>query len=416
MFRQVSIKNWRQFAAVEIDFHDQLTILTGANGAGKTTILQLLNRHWGWNLQLVSAPRFTRKGQKKYWAGFWGEEELEEDDQQESPQQPPSHRQIGAIAYSNDQRAELWVPETVEATFAVDIRRMPRVDGVYVPSHRPPYVFQPVNEIPTQLDAKQQIFQAYLNELMARFTFNQRTQSPSFRIKSALISLATFGYGNEAVDRNDDAVKTFEGFQDILKTVLPKSLGFNRIHVRVPDIMLETSSGDFTFDAVSGGVAALIDVTWQIYMSSLLYEEFVVVIDEPEAHLHPALQQRLLPDLLSAFPQSQFIVATHNPFIVTSVPDSRVYVLDYNDEQRVASSELDLMNRAGSANEILRDVLGVPFTLPIWVDERMNDLVTRFAEETISEASLSDLRREMNELGLDHLFPDALARVLESVK
>lgn len=407
MFKKLVIHNWRQFSDIEVDFHARLTILTGANGTGKTTILQLLNRHWGWNLQFVSTPRFTSKGIRRYWAGFWSEE----DDQNESKPQPKL--KIGDIEYKDSAKAELFVPENVQETFAVEIRNQPALRGVFVPSHRPPYIFQRVEQIPAQLDAKDQIFKTYLNELMARFNAGGRTQSPAYRIKTSLISLATFGYGNEAVDRNEDAVKTFEGFENILRTILPPTLKFRRIRVRVPDVLLDTETGSFSFDAVSGGVAALIDISWQIFIYSLLFEDFVVIIDEPEAHLHPALQQRLLPDLLKVFPRTQFIVATHNPFVVSSVPDSNVYVLNYNEELKVESKFLDLVNKAGSANEILRDVLGVPFTLPIWVDDKIQEIIDDFSQKEITEESLAELRQKMSTIGLEHLFPETLTKLLQ---
>jgi len=216
MFKKLTINNWRQFREIEIDFHDRLTILTGANGAGKTTLLQLLNRHWGWNLQFVSTPRFTSKGIRKYWGGFWSE-----DEDKESESTPLPKQKIGEIEYRSSNKSELFVPANVQETFAIEIRNQPTICGVFVPSHRPPYIFQRVDQIPAQLDAKAQIFQTYLNELMARFNAGGRTQSPAFRIKTSLISLATFGYGNEAVDRNEDAIKTFEGFENILRIVLP---------------------------------------------------------------------------------------------------------------------------------------------------------------------------------------------------
>jgi len=411
MFSKIVIDNWRQYFHIDIDFHERLTVLTGANGAGKTTLFQLLNRHWGWNHQFVSTPRFSKEGVRKYWTGFWGKDAEEHDAE---PQQ--AQRQIGLIQYSSGHQTAMSVPENANETFDVQIHNRQELFGVYVPSHRPPYLYQKVEQIPTTLDAKEQIFQVYLLEQMNRFNVNHRTQSPAFRIKSSLMSLATFGYGNKAVKANDDAIKTYEGYQEILKTILPKSLGFQRLSVQVPDISLETSSGTFSFDAVSGGVAALIDVSWQIYMYSLLHKEFVVVIDEPEAHLHPALQQRLLPDLLKAFPNVQFIIATHNPFIVTSVRESNVYVLDYDESRRVCSTKLDMVNKAGSANEILRDVLGVPFTVPIWVDERLDELIREFGGHEVTEQSLTRLRDQMQEFGLAHLFPDALGRVLERTR
>ncbi len=48
IFRNIQIAGWRQYRSVNIALRDRLTILTGANGAGKTTILNLLSRDFGW--------------------------------------------------------------------------------------------------------------------------------------------------------------------------------------------------------------------------------------------------------------------------------------------------------------------------------------------------------------------------------
>lgn len=417
MFNELSLANWRQFSKVEITFHPRLTILTGANGSGKTTILHLLNRHWGWNLQYVSTPRWDRKGIRRYWTGFWQEDDEVKSVGESSQRSPaPSRRQIGSLSYQTAQSATLHVPENVAESFAVEIRNQQTVNGVYVPSHRPPYVFQRVDQIPTQLDAKQQIFDAFLNEMRARFNIGTKTQSPAFRIKSSLISLATFGYGNEAVDRNEDAVRMFEEFEQILRVMLPSSLGFCRLRVRVPDVLLDTHTQAFSFDAVSGGIAAIIDLAWQIHMYKQLHDEFVVVIDEPETHLHPELQQHLLPDLLKAFPNCQFIIATHNPLMVTAVAHSNVYVLNYNESGLVESMMLDTINKAASADETLREVLGLPYTLPQWASVEISGILDEFASQPISEQTIADLRERMKGLGLERLFPSTLASVAQRQK
>lgn len=410
MFKKLHINNWRQFRFIDIEFHRRLTILTGANGAGKTSLLHLLNRHWGWNLNYVSTPRYTRKGLKKYWTGFWGGE-FEESNQQNQQSQLP----IGRIEYMELNRplAELTVPHQVNEAFNVNIQPMHNLYGVYVPSHRPLYIHQPVTQIPTQVDAKQQIFDRYFTELRNRFAINQRVTSPSHQVKQALISLATFGYGNRAVQTNVDALRTFEGFEEILRTMLPQSLGFRSIRIQVPDVILDTQSGEFAFDAVSGGVAALIDVSWQVYMYSLLHDEFVVVIDEPEAHLHPELQKRILPNLLEAFPRAQFVVATHNPFVVSSTPNSNVYVLNYDNERRVNSELLNTVDKAGTSNDILREVLGVDVTMPLWVDRRLGEIVERYAQSTIDEQSFARLRQELTNLGLSRFIPETIAGVVD---
>ena len=178
-----------------------------------------------------------------------------------------------------------------------------------------------------------------------------------------------FGYGNQVVAPNQEARAIFEGFSRVLSQMLPADLDFHRIAIRMPEVILETGSGDFSLDAASGGIAALIDVAWQIYMRSRSDAAFTVLMDEPENHLHPSLQRSMLPGLIEAFPQAQFIVATHNPFVVTSVRDSNVTVLDFVDG-RVESTKLEDVDRSATANQVLTDVLGVPFPAPLWVETK----------------------------------------------
>ena len=42
MIEQIQINDWRQFDNLIIDFDKRLTILTGANGSGKTRVFQVL--------------------------------------------------------------------------------------------------------------------------------------------------------------------------------------------------------------------------------------------------------------------------------------------------------------------------------------------------------------------------------------
>ena len=309
MFRSIEIHDWRQFSAVRVQFHDRLTVLTGANGSGKTTILNLLNRHFGWNLQLVGTPRAPKRGVLRFFSDLWK--------YRTSPLDIGSStgEAIGSIVYSDGASAALTIPHEVSNQYQVNIANQRSIAGIFIPSHRPVYVYQQVENIPTTIRPNDQLLQNYLNEVRNRFTANSRVRSPSHRIKEALISLATFGYGNQVVARNDDAIATFEGFQKVLSKVLPSTLGFQRISIRMPEVVLETTTGEFSLDSVSGGISAIIDMAWQIYMASIVHPRFVVAIDEPENHLHPTLQKTLLPNFISAFANTQFIVATHNPFM-----------------------------------------------------------------------------------------------------
>ena len=56
----------------------------------------------------------------------------------------------------------------------------------------------------------------------------------------------------------------------------------------------------------------------------------VMLIDEIDLHLHPAWQQRVLEDLLRTFPKTQFIVTTHSPQVLTTVPSECIRILRDN--------------------------------------------------------------------------------------
>lgn len=63
----------------------------------------------------------------------------------------------------------------------------------------------------------------------------------------------------------------------------------------------------------------------------------VVLVDEIETHLHLSLQEQILPFLIQLFPQFQFIVATHSPAVIASIPDAVVY--DLRKQKQFLSSD-----------------------------------------------------------------------------
>jgi len=175
----------------------------------------------------------------------------------------------------------------------------------------------------------------------------------------------------------------------------------------------------------------MIEIAALIYTCSLRDDvtgkRFVVTFDEPENHLHPSLQRSLLPTLVNTFPDVQFIVATHSPFVVSSLKDSSVYVLRYMDSEkslsgqdlipianrRIESLKLESFDRSGNASEILREVLGVTVTFPQWVEADLETIVKKYQNSALTEEVIKAIKSDIDKAGLEEMFSEALTLIGE---
>lgn len=424
-FKRLEVSGWRQFKSVDVELHKNLTVITGANGAGKTTLLRILSLGFEAGDNFLATPTKTENGKYRYFASvirdfrkffqLGGQRTLN-----------ANSSDIGSIEYTNSIAASrILIPQNNSAQYQLQISPRQQISGIQIRSHRPQSVFKPLSSIPVNSISPQTAYLNYLNELNGKRQGKHSVSTPHLRLKEALVSMAIFGEGNSKISPNVDAQNAFGGFIDVLRKLLPPTLGFQTIDVRTPDLVLVTKSGEFLIDAASGGISSLIDLAFRIHLFSLFNDKFVVTIDEPENHLHPSLQRNLLSRLVEAFPNAQFIVATHSPFMVTSVRDSNVYVLRYenktiaesnemgfhNLEAHVVSELLDTKNKAGSADEILREVLGVPSTMPEWVGQEINAIVNRYKNQELSPNVLKQLRLSMSEMGFSEYYVEALSKV-----
>lgn len=397
-FSRVQITNqWRQFHSVDIDLSKQVTVLTGANGCGKTTLLTILSNLFGWHINFVATPHFSKKRNTKFFSDI---RRIIFDD---IPDEPNANK-VGSISYSDGSLCQLLTPQNNSQTPQYQLQYSIRnsIEGLYIPSHRPAISYQPVASIPTNPKNNQQHYQEFQSLLLESFG-SGNSRNPGMVLKQSLISLALFGYGNQAVAENKEYSNLFETFQKILRIVLPGNIGFEKIEIRMPDVVLVTKTGDFSLDAMSGGVNALFGIAWQIHMYGAAREKCTVLIDEPENHLHPSMQRTLLPNLAKAFPNCQFIVATHSPFIVTSSPDANVFALIHNAENQIVSEHLGQADLAGSPDKVLREILEVPSTIPLWVEDKIREILVKHQDglNSNNRESIGTIFQELKEMGLN---------------
>ena len=92
-------------------------------------------------------------------------------------------------------------------------------------------------------------------------------------------------------------------------------------------LCIQTTQGcEYAFRKLPAGYKRLFNIVLDIaYRSYILSEGAstsipgLVVIDEIDLHLHPALEQVVLQCFYKTFPQIQFIVSTHSPLVLTGI-------------------------------------------------------------------------------------------------
>ncbi|MEO9458832.1 MAG: AAA family ATPase [Lentilitoribacter sp.] len=424
-YKSITLDEWRQFKDVSIDLHPRLTILTGPNGSGKSTLLSLLNiSTTAMNEEPFLATPVNDK--KSGISGFnIGTLFARFNPFKRGTSSEPDEKRhgIGSIVYASGDRAILEVNEKNTLQYQVELNGKQRVSGFKISSHRALPRYQAVNNLPVSGIKPEAAFSYFAQSLSTyqrggRFIRNgSSVENPVAPLKETLIGFAAFGADNAHMKAVPELVGLYEGFQEILRTLLPAEIGFQNLEVRSPEIVVVTLTGEFPIDSASGGLMALIQTAWQIFLFIKANgSEAVVLIDEPENHLHPSLQRDFLSNLVRTFDQTQFVIATHSPFIISSVKDSRIYALRYverNDGSSAVTAHLvDMQSKAGSATKILDEVLGVSVTIPMWAENELNEISAKFEVSELSQESIDRLRIDLEQAGLSQFFPEAVGRIL----
>jgi predicted ATP-binding protein involved in virulence len=90
-----------------------------------------------------------------------------------------------------------------------------------------------------------------------------------------------------------------------------------------------------------------------------LKESAVLLVDEIDLHLHPQWQRTVIKYLSDIFPQTQFIVTTHSPFVIQSMEKVNLYTLQREGDQ-VKVNHLGCRSFIGwRIEEILSEVMGL---------------------------------------------------------
>lgn len=272
LFSKLTLSGWRQFRDVEIDFHDRLTVLTGANGAGKSTILKILKCHFPYESdeQFLATP-IKDKDRTDFSFGSWLSTKF---DQLFPRKSLESIESIGLLEYTDRQSARLSLPKSGSMQYALERSSNVIIKGINISSHRVLPRYEEIKQLSISgirpEEAYKDFFEIEKSVREQSHYFRNGTQrrvNPVAALKEAIISFATFGVGNVHVSPIPELVGLYEKFQNVLQAVLPAEIGFERLEIRTPEVVIVSSSGEFPIDGASGGLMSIIQLSWQIFFT-----------------------------------------------------------------------------------------------------------------------------------------------------
>ena len=218
-------------------------------------------------------------------------------------------------------------------------------------------------------------------------------QDKSNKFERYLVSF--YNYGSHLIARENDKVKGdkvdswFYFLQKQFQYLFEDdSLKLNYDAEEQTFYILQDNKSPYRFNQLSSGYQSILsiyaDLLMKVELKGITSDELsgVVFIDEIDAHLHVSLQRKIFSFFVNAFPNIQFIVTTHSPFVVQSVNDAIIYDLSTNEQLEDLSMY--------SYEAIVKGLLGVDTQSDI-LNKQLDKLALLINEDVINTDALQDV-------------------------
>ncbi len=308
----INIEKVRHLSNIKIPLSNESRkhlILTGKNGSGKTSVLDALVAHFDYVV-----------------GNFYRKERIEEfisSNKRRLSQNIDDKVRINRdIAIWEKELLHWTVGATTDCTSYFDLREK-YVNGQYILAYYKADRF-------TKVETSKSIEKVELREQY------KLGESPGSKIVKYMVDLkATQAFAQQKKDavRAEEIENWFVRFERILKTVFDDpsvKLDFDIDHFTFR--ILQGNREPFDFNTMSSGYSAVFniinDLIIRMEKGQTTEMEGIVLIDEIDTHLHLELQRTILPFLTELFPNIQFIVSTHSPFILNSIENAVIFDLE----------------------------------------------------------------------------------------
>ena len=389
--KSLRLTNYRGMRDLRLEFSEQVNVLAGVNGAGKTAVLDcaaiMLSRLIGRIRSTTGTGRFF--SEYDITNGMSETQSVIEIVFQEcvvdwSVSKTRRGRRRQSITGLDDvkkvvDRIHMRLEEDESSSLPIAVYYPTNRAVVDIPLRiRKTHPFDQLSAYDQALSGKWRSFRIFFEWFRDREDLEneRRLETPKFR------------------DRELQAVRT------AVKRFLP---GFGGLRIRrAPLRMVVDKNGEeLRVDQLSDGekctLAMVGDLARRMAIANPALEDSlagdgVVLIDEVDLHLHPGWQRHVVSALEETFPNCQFLVSTHSPQIVSHVAPERIWLLERSGSGVTANRPAESFGQ--TAGRILEDLMNVP-ERPQEIKERLSDLFLAIQQEELATAKqlLSDLTR-----------------------
>ena len=389
----INIEGFRGIPNLQLEFPEQVNVLVGVNGVGKSAILDctaiMLSR-------LIGRIR-SSEGTGRFFTDF------------DVTNGFPQTRNEVAISFQGKPlrwsvvktrrgQQKQTISGLAELRREVELFRSKLVEDET--ARLPLAVYYPVNR--AVLDIPLRIRKRHPFDRLAAYDRALSGESSNLRV--------FFEWFREREDLENENRLANPEFRDLqlqaVRTATERFLtGFKGLKVRRSPLRMvvekngeelivnQLSDGEKCTLAMAGDLARRMAIANPV-MEDPLQSEAIVLIDEIDLHLHPGWQRQLIAALTKTFPKCQFLLSTHSPPILGHLDSKSIWILQRTKSGISAKRPDDAYGQ--TTDRILEDIMGVP-PRPKEVQNTLNKLFRAIERGDMMEARqlLSGMQRKV---------------------